>query len=55
MLRLFVEGMVMVLAVGSLSLWRIGQSVPPRDVFVVAKVTGSPRACLGFIQFCLES
>jgi hypothetical protein len=43
------------LASGATAAWRIGQRVPPADLIAVARATGSPRACVGFIQFCLKS
>jgi hypothetical protein len=42
------------LAIGVAAAWSIGQRVPARAVIDVARATGSPRACLGFIQFCLQ-
>jgi len=38
-------------SVGGL-LWRVCQSVSPRDVLMVARATGSVRACVGYILFC---
>jgi len=38
-------------SVGGL-LWRVCRSVSPRDVLMVARATGSVRACVGYILFC---
>ena len=36
-------------------IWGIGRSVSPRDVLMVARATGSVRACIGYILFCMRS
>jgi len=37
------------------TIWRVGHRVSPRDLAMVAYATRSPRACLGFIRFCLSN
>jgi hypothetical protein len=39
---------------GGTMVWRVSQHVSPRDVLMVARATGSARACVGFILFCLR-
>ena len=36
-------------------LWRAGHGVSLRDLGMVARATGSPRACLGYLRFCARS
>ena len=54
MMDLLAEFAVIALAISAVSVWRIGQRVPARALVDVARATGSPRACLGFLQFCLQ-
>jgi hypothetical protein len=35
------------------TIWRVGHRVSLRDLAMVARATRSPRACVGFIRFCL--
>ena len=48
-------GGLLALAAAAVIVWRIGQRVPLGDLVAIARVTGSPRACLGFILFCLRA
>ena len=42
------------IATSTVAAWQVGKRVPTRDLLAVAQATGSPRACLGFISFCLQ-
>ena len=34
--------------------WLVGQCVSLRDLMMVARATGSPRACLEYVWFCTK-
>ena len=51
MMMLF--AVVVVMTVGATA-WHVSQRVSPRDLMMVARATGSARACIGFILFCLR-
>ncbi|MFT4039076.1 MAG: hypothetical protein QM692_12900 [Thermomicrobiales bacterium] len=40
---------------GAVAAWQVGKRTPLRDLLMVAQATASPRACLGFVRFCLTS
>jgi hypothetical protein len=42
-----------VMIVGA-TVWHITQCLSPQDLLMVARATGSARACVGYILFCLR-
>jgi hypothetical protein len=42
-------------ALTGVAIWRAGHGVTLRDVEMVARATGSPRACFGYLRFCARS
>jgi hypothetical protein len=50
--------MVLIVVAGGMTagvmVWRVRQSLSWQDVLMVARATGSARACVGYILFCLQ-
>jgi hypothetical protein len=46
---------VITVGVTTATIWRVGHCVSLRDLAMVAYATRSPRACLGFIRFCMSN
>ena len=42
-----------VMTIGA-TVWHVGQRLSLRDLLMVARATGSARACVGYILFCLR-
>jgi hypothetical protein len=45
-------GVAVAVVGSSVALWRGFRHVGPRDLVMVARATGSPRACLHYLRFC---
>jgi hypothetical protein len=50
MMLIAVAGVMIVAA----TVWHVTQRLSPLDLLMVARATGSARACVGYILFCLR-